>query len=267
MSLRHKSGEYITNTYEQITHQAFDHTNGIPVLICTHNEENDLPLTLLGLARSSVKVAPIIVDNSTDKTAEYATRMGAKVIHEAERGQMKAYQTGLSFVAAEYPGKPVIITDADIITQQRWIETLLRKTPFPLRGGVSFGRKAYEHGPNRRIDIFRTVYAAIGDTYRYLLLRLPRPRGVNCLIYLTDDILKSVLSQPPHVFPCDAILAEAILQGGGVSRSVLSLNALVFERNDRFTTIGSYISYHLPWGKTKEEYYEDHGFTKKINNS
>lgn len=258
---------YTCETYETITRNAFDHRNGLPIIICTHNEQNDLPLTLLALSRSSIKVAPIIIDNSTDRTAEIATRMGARVIHEPDRGQMKAYQTGIIHVMDNYPNRPFIITDADVLTQRKWAETLLRKTSFPSKGGVAFGRKAYDHGPTRRVDLFRTVYAAVGDTYRFLASRPPRARGVNCLIQPTEQIKQSILAHPPHVFPCDEILAQAVIDGGGVSLSVLDLRALVFERNDRFTTIRSYVAYHLPWGKSREEYYQDHGFATRSHDS
>jgi glycosyltransferase involved in cell wall biosynthesis len=264
LSLRAMSGAAICDTYGDFTKQRFDYKHGIPVIIPTHNEEHDLPLNLLALARSSVPLAPIVVDNSTDRTVEFAKRMGARVVREVERGQMKAYQTGLLVATTDFKGSPIIITDADTIPQQKWVETMLQKTSLSqAKGGVAFGRKAYKHGPSFKTDLFRTIYAAIGDSYRYIVGRPPRARGVNCLVQPNDTIMKEILECPPKVFPCDAVLSEAIQHAGGEAQSVLDLHAVVYERNDRFTTIRSYIAYHLPGRSDKQIlYYQDHGYHK-----
>lgn len=53
---------------------------------------------------------PIVVDNgSTDGTAELAGQLGAKVVHEAQRGFGAAVHAGLKAASAEY----VAIMDAD----------------------------------------------------------------------------------------------------------------------------------------------------------
>ncbi len=80
----------------------------ITVVIPCLNEEEGIGLVLQKIPEFVDEV--IVVDNdSTDKTAEIARKMGAKVIHEKIRGYGRAYKTGLKNAT----GDIIITLDGD----------------------------------------------------------------------------------------------------------------------------------------------------------
>lgn len=255
--MRDTPGDAICEQYHSFTAEAFSDPNGLPVLICTHNEEFDVPLTLLALARSTRKLRPQVVDNSTDRTAALAARMGARVIKEQERGQMKAYQTGLSVASHDFPDQPILMTDADTLPTKRWAETMFARTAFPGDiGGIACGRVVFDSGPSTPADLTRSIYAVVGDTTRYMFGQKLRARSTNSLVRLGHGMLEAIQSQDPMAFPCDAVLADVIKGEGGYARSILEGNALVFTRGDRFVSIKDLAQ---AWRRNPIEQYGDHG--------
>jgi glycosyltransferase involved in cell wall biosynthesis len=104
--------------------------NKITVVIPCLNEEEGIPLVLGNIPDFVDEV--IVVDNgSTDRTAEIAISMGAKVIHEKIPGYGRAYKTGL----ANARGDIIVTLDGDHSYPVDAISYLLEAL---LRSGVRF---------------------------------------------------------------------------------------------------------------------------------
>ena len=84
----------------------------IPVIIPARNEAEDIRSTLDTLSRQALGVEPyVIVNGSTDKTADVARHSGA-VVFESEEGKMRAVQAGLHYLG-QRALEPLLILDAD----------------------------------------------------------------------------------------------------------------------------------------------------------
>jgi len=83
-----------------------------------------------GFARAGVVGEILIVDSSTDRTAEIAVEHGARVLQAPKRGLGRAYIDALPFIR----GKFVLMGDADCTYDFRELAPFLEK----LRGGCEF---------------------------------------------------------------------------------------------------------------------------------
>ncbi len=101
------------------------HLPKISVVIPAYNEEQFIPDTLKSLKNQTHKPLEIIVvDNkSSDKTAQVAQKLGARVIFEPTMGISWARQKG--FMAAH--GEIIATTDADTQLPKNWLETIAKK--------------------------------------------------------------------------------------------------------------------------------------------
>src|SRR5689334_24587462 len=82
----------------------------VSVIIPTHNEAQAIGRVLADLPSNLVTEVIVVDSNSTDRTPEIATTMGARVIQEPRRGYGQACLTGLA--AAESPDV-VVFLDGD----------------------------------------------------------------------------------------------------------------------------------------------------------
>ncbi len=94
----------------------------ISVVIPTYNEEQYIGKCLESLQKQTDPPDEIIVvdNNCTDKTAEIAKRMGARVISEKEQGMIPARNAGLNAAKFEIIAR----IDADTIVPPDWIERI-----------------------------------------------------------------------------------------------------------------------------------------------
>ncbi|HEY7225049.1 MAG TPA: glycosyltransferase family A protein [Micromonosporaceae bacterium] len=100
----------------------------VAVVIPARDEEHDLPATLLALARSTVSVVPIVVDNgSQDDTGAVAAHLGARVVSAESGAKMAATQAGLRHAITNLATKDVLFTDADTLVLPAWAETMRRR--------------------------------------------------------------------------------------------------------------------------------------------
>jgi len=98
----------------------------ISVVVPAYNEEGFLSLCLTSLKGQDYAgdYEIIVVDNaSTDRTAEIASRLGAKVVFEQRRSPSSARHRGL----LEAKGEIVAFIDADTIALQGWLSAIVRR--------------------------------------------------------------------------------------------------------------------------------------------
>src|SRR5262245_35109883 len=125
----------------------------ISVVIPCHNEEEGIRA---GMEKMPALVDEVVVvDNaSTDRTAEVATGLGARVVHEARKGYGRAYKTGFASARGDiivtmdgdgtYPPESIplllhvlIEEKLDFITARRWYSNSGEvKSPIRLLGNA-----------------------------------------------------------------------------------------------------------------------------------
>ena len=94
-------------------------------MIPAYNEEKGLPLTLTDfLLRPEIDEIIVIDNNSNDKTAEVARKLGVKVIHESRQGYGWALRKGLQAASGEL----IMLTEADATFQSIDVPRLLSYT-------------------------------------------------------------------------------------------------------------------------------------------
>lgn len=268
---RGRPGPEVQAEFADFTRLAFAGHEGVPVIVPTYNEAEDLPVTLLALARSTLQLEPIIVDSSSpDDTAEIAAEMGATVISVA-RGQMLGYKAGIEHVQRTRSASPLLITDADCISGRRWAETLIKRANIPSStGGVAFGTTVFFNGESCATDLVRSLYALVGDQARKVTHQPARQRGTNCHVQLDEAgaITDRMLEFEDMVFPCDILLAEAIQEVSGLRLSVTSPRAVVLTNGDRYPNLQFLLSCFVSekLGRSSRiERYADHGFTNETS--
>jgi len=261
LSYRNTPGNEIVDQFANMTETRFDHVNGIPVVTGSYDGK-DLPLLLTALSRSSIALAPIVVDNRPGNGVirEHAEAMGAVVIDQEVPGQMSAVRTGIEYAAENHSDKPMLITDDDTLPLAYWAETLIRQARLHRElGGIAYGGVILGHGESRLTDGLRTAYALATNMRRRVTHSSPKARGPNGILMLDehDRILEELRTKAPNAFPCDVSLKESVEAVGGEIKSVLHPKAMVFTRGDRFNSIGSLAKDLVERGKNRAALYED----------
>lgn len=262
---RGRPGPEVMADFGAFTRQAFSPGEGLPVLIPTYNEAEDLPVALAALARSSVDVEPIVVDSSSpDGTAEVASEMGATVL-SIDRGQMLAYKAGMQYVRQKRGTGPLLITDADCIPGRKWAEAMVRSANLsPSLGGVAFGTTVFFNGKSPATDAIRSMRALSRDRFRRLYGARPLQRGNNCHVQLDyrDLILGRILEQDDRAFPCDVILGTCIFDVTGQRIAVTNPSTIVLTDGDRYDSVAMLVRQYIgqKTGRLDRiDMYADHG--------
>ncbi|HEV8132205.1 MAG TPA: glycosyltransferase family 2 protein [Acidobacteriota bacterium] len=178
--------------------------NKITVVIPCLNEEEGIQKVLSQIPKFVDEV--IVVDNnSTDKTGEIASRMGAKVIQEQIRGYGRAYKTGLEHAQ----GDIIVTLDGDhsypIDAISYLLENLLRSkarflsaSRFPVRhpGAMSLKHRIGNH--------------ALSAVMSVLFLRRVRDSQSGMWIFY-KDALRGMKLQSNAMSFSEEIKIEAIL--------------------------------------------------------
>lgn len=93
----------------------------ISLVMPCYNEEHGLPEVFRDLDRTIVDQVIAVDNNSTDRTAEVAQKLGATVIRETKQGYGAAYKTGLRNAT----GDIIVTMDADGTYPRNFIPILL----------------------------------------------------------------------------------------------------------------------------------------------
>jgi len=259
-SLRESSSAYLVEHFSEYTNDAFSE-QGIPVVICARNEENDLPATLVALAGSSCEVWPIVVENgSHDKTAEVARKMGAHVLRCSLPFKMAALQTGVRELDnLSRLNEPVLFTDADSLVSPTWAETLSDAVKGDNLKCAS-GRATVGHGPSKIADFLGTLAMDVQDRSRIVHKEHPVGRGDNSVINFAgnQEAIKTYMDFNPKFFIGEDDMIFEVMEKRHDAKfaKVLGNKAMVLSRGDRFKTPSDRIACVFPsWMKHLESLY------------
>jgi hypothetical protein len=260
-SLRNTAASEIVDRFADVTRQQFDYANGTPVVMGSYDGK-DLPLLLVALGRSSMPLAPVVVDNKPGQGGirEHAEAMGARVIDEEIPGQMSAVSTGIEYAATAHPDSYIMVTDDDCLPTAQWAETMVRHARLNRElGGIAYGGVILEHGQSQLTDLLRTAYGLATNVRRKITHSSPKARGPNGIL-LPDEhgrILEELRMKAPDAFPCDVSVQESVVAAGGEVKSILNPRAFTFTRGDRFSSVGSLAKDLMQRGKNRAKLYED----------
>jgi glycosyltransferase involved in cell wall biosynthesis len=141
----------------------------VSVIIPAYNEEKYIGNCLKYIFDQEEAADEVIVvdNNSTDKTAEIAEKMGARVIRETIQGMIPARNRGFNEARYEIIGR----TDADTHVSRNWVKTI--KQDFEkydiaaLRGIIHF----YDLGNGFKAKFFDKAFSdSVGFLYRHEVL-------------------------------------------------------------------------------------------------
>ncbi|HVX47888.1 MAG TPA: glycosyltransferase family A protein [Candidatus Saccharimonadales bacterium] len=193
-----------------------------PVIIAARNEADSIGSTLDCLSRQSQDVNPIVVVNgSTDKTADIASHAGAVVLESAD-GKMPAIQAGL-----RYLGKnaltPVLLLDADSRPfTRRWsghMSDELHGLPAHVPSMV-WGPYVYKGDINKALGLFFTA-TTMGVSWADRHKAKPRTiRGGNTGLYIKEEELLEELLSLENFWPREDAAVFDTMKSRGASHEV-----------------------------------------------
>lgn len=193
-----------------------------PVIMAARNEAENIERTLDSLAGQSQDVDPIVVVNgSSDLTADIAARAGATVL-ESPEGKMPAIQAGLKHLGKRALD-PVLILDADSrpLTRQ-WsghmsgeLRGLTKSDP-----AMVWGPYVYDGDINRALGALftmTTMRVSWADRHE------DRPRtirGGNTGLYMRDDELLEEMLSLENFWPREDVAVFDTMKSHGADHKV-----------------------------------------------
>lgn len=252
-AIRRTGGQAIISQHADATRQqfaeAYRREGGVlPVVIPCHNEADDLPGTLLALARSG-NVLPVVVDNnSSDQTVQVALDMGAVLVEQHKGKKMAATQAGVAYASHELGARRVLFTDGDTLVLPTWGDTM-DSTLTRLDGGQGaaiFGPSLAAFGKSKFADL-----AASGLNLMYKVMHerrgeLPVAHGHNYGLSLDAEgaMEAEIMALHPDSFawpgdeaPDDFLIRQAVHRAGAVVVGSHLLDMAVLTRNDRVDSV------------------------------
>lgn len=260
-TLRATDPSQLVGNYSGMCRESFRIKDGVPVVIAAYNEEADLPATLVSLSRSTVPVAPIVVENgSKDRTEEFARTMGASVLSKPRPAKMSALQLGVELARDQNPTNTfMLFTDADSLVGPRWAEGMLRRRDMLQKqaAAVLCGGLVIAHGKSPLVDRLRTVNLAVKDSIRSITGEPPIARGSNMAIDFGPDTAPYDAYQelPSNLFYGEEqAICDVIAMAGGQVVAVLGSDVTVMTRGDRFSSIRECLESRLSHQARQEAY-------------
>ncbi len=231
------------------------------VLVCAWNEERNLPFLLYSLARSSISLDVLIVNNaSTDGTEQVANELGAKVVNEEKPGLIHALITGFRTLSEQNQTKPILLTDADSFAQPNWAASMMEhaKTELDAESGGQLFAPVIFTGSLQR-DILRTSISLALD-YKFWSTGFSRPHGPNSLILPSADgrLLEQVGTplEKEIVTGTDDFIHHRVREAGGKHTFSFNPESFMFTSGSRYKSIASILKAYLS-SQYKAELYRD----------
>ena len=247
-ALSSKNGEQVMSAYGDQMRGAFldrSPESSVPVMICAHNEAEDLPRLLYALSlHRDLPIKPYVINNnSTDGTEDIAKEAGAVVVTEQNPGLMHALHRGFAEAQTIFPNSPVmLLTDADTFPPSQWASAMYsRLQQLPDTSGGQVIGPVISHGSLTR-DLSRTALMFARDARR-MRTALPRAHGPNNAIKfdvygriaegLTDKLDTNI------ALNTDTAVRDVIYQSGGRVVGTINPDAVIFMRGDRYPSLRS----------------------------
>jgi glycosyltransferase involved in cell wall biosynthesis len=213
------------------------HNLATPVLIPACNEALRIERTLDSLACQSIEVDPhVIVNGSTDRTADIARATGATVL-ESEHGKMRAIQAGLRHLGKSAL-EPFMILDGDTRPFSKgWSSCMtseMRQLPNH-QPAVVWGPVAFEDDINPLVGTGITLYtSAVSWADRHD--DDPRTiRGCNMGLSLRSDEVFEELLELDNFWPRqDVAIYDTVMQPNGISKVIFKPQAWVNTSGHRY---------------------------------
>lgn len=243
---RRLGGEALTSRYGDLNFAGLDDERALPVLIAAYNEEADLPTTLISLSRSSIPVAPIVVDNnSKDRTAEFAYELGAHVTTELKPGKQQAVSVGLAELFARRGTMgTVLLTDADVVLPTRWATSLDAGLAAldPNAPGVACGPVLYYEDGRRVVKNVALSIMALQRDNRAVQNGTMRPRGSSMALNVRGSVdtaqeLLELGTKHGSAVKQDVAVVDVIRGNGGNAAQVFGNEARIIARGDRYPSL------------------------------
>lgn len=184
-----------------------------PVLIAAYNEEAYIGRTLKSLDPGEVEPL-VLVNGSTDATADIARYFGATTLESDESGKLPALQQGLRHLGKRALG-PVLYLDSDSypLSPRAWSRAmtgrLQKDAPSVVSGMTSLGDASIPE------SVLRTAKRATLCVKAKLAGDASATFGANMATRLAeDDVLQEVLEMP-HIWPGEDIALVDLVGGHG----------------------------------------------------
>jgi len=210
----------------------------IPIIIAARNEELHIGSTLDALSRQDSGVEPVIVVNgSTDATADIARQAGARVI-ESDEGKMIAIQAGLRHLGKKSLG-PLLILDSDSRPMFKgWSSRLTGElTQLPVENpAIVWGPYIFNGEIN---PVLGLVLSATSMQVSWADRNSSSPRtvrGGNTGLRLDMQTLERLLSLENYWPREDVAIFDTLKEGGGNKKVVFHPEAWVKSSGHRATT-------------------------------
>jgi glycosyltransferase involved in cell wall biosynthesis len=272
-TLRKLSPEKIMEKYADITTKIFSNVDdAIPVIIPSRDEEYDIPACLAALARSKLRVIPIVVVNcSKDRTYERAKRMGAIVTEINGVKKVGATQHGMKLVLKKIlknnTNRIILFTDADTLVTRNWSQILTDRLKKSLKSNLDsgvaiFGSSIYMHGPSRMADIGQSAHGLIADLRQLVLRSKPLVRGHNYGLGLgSGNIIIDIINKldPKQVYRDDVALYDNLRKAGVRTLRCLHVRTVVITRGDRAHSFSEFVK------NVKDTNYEKSTYDKQYS--
>lgn len=264
-SIRNMPGAKIEDDYSAFTRGVFNAARRLdrihPLVIPARDEEEDLPGTLLAAARTG-NALPIVLDNnSSDRTAKIARRMGAITAKVEQGNKMAATQEGLRIASQELGARAIYLTDADTLVPPTWIVGMDRKLDKADigDGAAIFGNSILWHGPSRFADAVLSIAKLTRAAKQSVAKGDIIARGHNYAVQLDEDgrMLAALNDLDSDMFNGDDYhIKEALVNSGAAVQNAMSLDTTVITRNDRVTSLAQRI--RKDYTKERDTQYNDH---------
>lgn len=234
-------GYQVLKEYEQGMKSAFEKRNGVPVLVCAYNEEDNLPRLLFALSESKLSIRPIIINNgSTDGTENIAKTLNIELVQEEKPGLVYAKMAGFRYIQQTgLTSQTVLSTDADGLPGINWSQKMqgLGDT-LPNNGGQLFGTYLYYGGKELGSDfMLSSVFHAKGFIKYYLHGTVSAHGCANFAIKFDENkkIIEAVQKLDTNItIGNDGLLRDSIRMSGGKIERTLNPQTLVLTKSDKY---------------------------------